>query len=169
MAAGKTYDQIFTTTLTTAVASLTISSIPAAYTDIRLVASCQLTGANNYDLQMQFNSDTASNYSRTYLYGDGTTAGSGRNSSTTSNTITSIVGTSASTYGFSVITADLMNYSNTSVYKTILGRGSNPINYTFATVGLWRSTAVINSMLLFPGSGSFNIGSSFTLYGIVAA
>lgn len=170
-ATGATYVPLQTYTVSGSTTStLNLSTISGAYTDLRLVASCQLTGANNYDLQMQFNGDTTSTYSRTYLYGDGTTAGSGRNASTTSITTTSIVGTSASTYGFSLITTDIFNYANSTTYKTTLSRGTNPLAYAFANVGLWRATpAPITSITLFVGSGNFTAGSTFSLYGILGA
>jgi hypothetical protein len=61
-----------------------------------------------------------------------------------------------------------MNYANTSTYKTVLTR-SNKYDRVGAIVGLWRSTAAINSITLTAYSNTYAIGSTFTLYGIAAA
>jgi hypothetical protein len=55
-----TYEPIATTTLGTAAASITFSSIPATYTDLRLVVMCKLLA--HQLLMFRFNSDTGSNY-----------------------------------------------------------------------------------------------------------
>jgi hypothetical protein len=70
MAAGATYEPIATTTLGTATSSFTFSSIPATYTDLRLVIGW-VSGTNP---RIRFNSDTATSYSQTAMYGDGTAA-----------------------------------------------------------------------------------------------
>jgi hypothetical protein len=36
-------------------------------------------------------------------------------------------------------------------------------------VGLWRGTAAINSITIYPAGGNFASGSTLTLYGITAA
>jgi hypothetical protein len=64
-----TYTPIATTTLGTAAASVTFSSISGSYTDLVLIiAGVQSVADVPY---IQFNSDTATNYSRTQLSGDG--------------------------------------------------------------------------------------------------
>ncbi len=60
------------------------------------------------------------------------------------------------------------NYSNTTTYKTVLSRCSNPTGGTLAVAGLWRSTAAITSITLTPTAGNWLSGSTFTLYGIKA-
>ena len=62
-----------------------------------------------------------------------------------------------------------MNYSNTTTYKTVLGRG-NDGTYVIQHVGLWRSTSEINTIKVFNlSSVNFAAGTVLTLYGIVAA
>ena len=61
MPASNTYEPIATTTLTSAVSSVSFGSIPQTYTDLILVNYFATTTVNE-DAYVQFNSDTASNY-----------------------------------------------------------------------------------------------------------
>jgi hypothetical protein len=163
MAAGNTYTQIASTTLGTAASTVTFSSISGAYTDLVLVYGG--TNSINGSLRFQVNGDTASNYSYNFVYGDGTSAVSGRATSQTSGLTGSITaGTIASHI------AQFQNYSNATTYKTILARANDTQSVVIATVNLWRSTAAINSIVcLLTGGGNFTAGSTFNLYGIAAA
>jgi hypothetical protein len=62
-----------------------------------------------------------------------------------------------------------MNYANTTTYKTVLSRANNSAAGTEAIVGLWRSSAAITSMTVLSETGNIAIGSTFSLYGILAA
>jgi hypothetical protein len=153
-----TYTPIATQTLGSAAASVTFSSIPQGYTDLVIVFNG--TSASSHTASLQFNSDTGSNYSNTYLLGESGATASGR----TSNTTSSAQFYPQTTIGTAVI--NIANYSNTTTYKTILTRWSNTGNYALANVGLWRSTAAINTVL-FTGNGTnFQTGSTFSIYGI---
>lgn len=164
MAAGNTYEAIATQTLGTAAASVTFSSISGAYTDLILVAAAIGTG----DLQIygRVNGDSGSNYSNTFLAGNGTSASSIRQSNVTSFQGDYYLAVSAdgglTTYNF-------MNYSNTTTYKTILARSGLGNKGTNAIVNLWRNTAAISSITLTTSANNFAIGSTFSLYGIKAA
>jgi hypothetical protein len=159
---ASTYTPIATQTLASAAASYTFSSIPSTYTDLVLIVNGTCTLAAN--AAIRYNGDTGSNYSLTYLLGDGSSAQSGRNSDQTSLTAGQI-GTDNSTQITSI-----MNYANTTTYKTMLSRGNWTNNLTRADTGLWRSTAAINSVTIFSLQGyNFNAGSTFTLYGIASA
>ena len=163
MAAGNTYTQIASTTLGTAAASVTFSSIAGTYTDLILAISAQDTVGNTF--AFQFNSDTGSNYSRTRLLGDGSVATSARTTSAASM-VFNYIGTTTSE--FSASTAHIMNYSNATTYKTALVRSSSAPSGTSASVGLWQSTAAITSITINAGV-IFATGSTFNLYGITAA
>jgi hypothetical protein len=165
MAAGATYEPIATTTLGSATASYTFSSISGSYTDLVCVFNGAITAGPD-DLRIRFNSDTASNYSDTLLRGDGSATLSARESNVTNISYNAYIGTGD---GSTVGIFNIMNYSNTTTYKTVLSRGSLAANFVNATVGLWRNTAAITSMTLIAGSSTFKIGSTFTLYGIAAA
>jgi hypothetical protein len=163
MAAGSTYTPIATTTLGSASSTITFSSISGSYTDLVLIAN--LIPASSARVKLRVNSDSGSNYSYTILTGSGTAASSGRESSISEinyywNGLPS---------GWSNYIINFQNYSNAATYKTIIGRGNSTAVETFANVGLWRSTSAINAIELRSSVGTFDVGSSFTLYGIAAA
>jgi hypothetical protein len=160
-----TYDKIATTTLGTTAASVTFSSIAGTYTDLVLVMSGTASSGAPSTL-LQFNSDTASNYSYTYLTGNGTAASSGRGSSQTSITV-SYNGAAGSSPNSNIV--QIMNYSNTTTNKSVVSRANQTAFGTDAIVGLWRSTAAITSMTMTTSSSTYASGSTFTLYGIKAA
>ena len=163
MPAGATYEPIATTTLGSAQATVTFSSISGSYTDLILIAN--LLPVSSARVKLRVNSDTGSNYSYTILFGDGTSSGSGRESSITE--INYYWNSTPS--GWSNYILNFQNYSNTTTYKTIVARGNSTGVETFANVGLWRSTSAINAIEIRSSVGTFDTGSTFTLYGIASA
>lgn len=161
--ATNTYVALDKVTASGSVSSITFSSISSAYTDLVVVLN---TGnGSNSDVRMRFNADTASNYSRTGLTGNGTSASSFRSSSATYIEIDSN-GFSGTTIQQNII-LNIANYSNTTTYKTALARANNASFGTDAIVGLWRNTAAITSIEFFNSNASNWIaGSTFSLYGI---
>jgi hypothetical protein len=162
MPAGNTYTAIATQTLGSAAASVTFSSIPSTYTDLVIV--CNIIRTTGSDVEFQLNSDTGSNYSFTYLFGDGSSTGSGRASSQTKGNL----GYSSSTNPMTLI-IQAQNYSNTTTNKTLLARSSAASSTVSAIVNLYRSTSAISSIVLTPNAGNFNTNSVFSIYGIKAA
>ena len=164
MAAGSTYTPIATQTLGSSATSVTFSSIPSTYTDLIIVANvnCPTRAAN---VGCQYNGDTSANYSWTRLYGTGSSAVSSRATSQ----VRSDFGIAGNT-DWSTLICQIQNYSNTTTYKTGLGRGNFAAGYVSAFVNLWSSTAAISSIkLLNEFNENFAAGSTFTLYGIKAA
>lgn len=161
--ASNTYVALQTQVLTGSAASVTFSSIPSTYTDLELVFNGANTSTGPIDCYYILNGDTGTNYSRTIFTGNGSSASSGRASNETKLYLAGYFGTSNST----VITK-FLSYSNTSVNKTVLARAANTDTNVFAGVGLWRSNAAITSIVVYPASGAFAAGSSFTLYGIAS-
>jgi len=166
-----TYTLISSNVLASSAASVTFSAIPATYTDLVLRYSARgTTGGTTITAQIVINSDTASNYSRTNLYGDGSSATSVRG---TSDTLFyygfSIVGSSATANTFSNAEAYFPNYTVSS-NKPYSAHSANETNATAADMGiiagLWRNSAAINSFVISAISGNIASGSSFYLYGI---
>jgi len=165
MAAANTYTQIASTTLGSATASVTFSSIAGTYTDLVLVINAGNSSGSVADTYMRLNSDSASNYSSTYMYGNGTSAASGRNSSQ----VWASAGYPLEATLISTLISHFQNYANTTTNKTILTRGNGTTTMVHSMVSLWRSTAAISTIYLQPSSGNFLSGSTFNLYGITAA
>ena len=168
MPATNTYDSIQSYTLTSATNTVTFGSIPQTYTDLILVHSTQVTG--NVNAWMQFNSDTGTNYSITLFEGNGSSAASGRaNNQTRIQLDSTAYPTFPSGSAFAPNIVHIMNYSNTTTYKTVLARSNNSASGVGLFAGLWRSTNAITSIALIAGAVNFSVGSTFSLYGIKAA
>jgi hypothetical protein len=155
-----TYEMIATNTLGSTQSSVTFSSIPATYTDLVLV--CNVTKTASSNTAFRLNSDTGSNYSSTFMEGNGSSASSNRLTSTTQGSIDY----SDTTVNPVPSVTHFMNYSNTTTNKTTLSRSGS--EYVYAYVNLWRNTAAINTILVYAASGNYVAGSIFTLYGIKA-
>ena len=164
----KTYEPIATTTLASAAASYTFSSIPATYTDLVLVLN-SIADSTAFHIYAQFNSDTATNYSQTIVYGDGTSALSTRESS--QNQARYSYGAAVRTTSPTTTIITILNYANTTTFKTSLARNNRASDGVDAIVSLWRKTPeAINTIKIYnSAAANFAIGSTFTLYGIKAA
>lgn len=169
MPADDTYVPLFSTTLGSAQASVTFSSIPSTYTDLVLVCMVQ-TQTNSDAVTLRFNGDSGTNYSYTQLRGDGTTTFSARVSNATMMRIGNDI---PNTTAYGTIISNIQNYSNSTTNKTVISRSGSAASSAFgtqATVGLWRSTAAITSLTVLPNDlNTFLSGSTFNLYGIKAA
>jgi hypothetical protein len=165
MAAGSTYTPIATTTLGSAAASYTFSSIPSTYTDLVLISNHGVSTATA-NFYIRVNGDSGNNYSYTRIMGNGSSASSARGSN-----FNRIVfdGDGASTSRTNVNVINFQNYSNSTTNKTVIGRSNDATYSTSAIVGLWRNTAAITSITIGIDGHNFITGSTFTLYGIAAA
>lgn len=160
-----TYEKVasYTVASSGSISTFTLSSIPATYTDLVLICISEATPGP--EIWMRLNSDTGSNYSRTIVSGNGTSAISNRTSNATKAFLND--GVTANVPSSQIV--NIMNYSNTTTYKTIISRSNSTPDAAQALVNLWRSTAAINSItILFDRASTFNAGSTFTLYGIKA-
>jgi hypothetical protein len=158
-----TYEPIATTTLSSS-GTVTFSSIPSTYTDLILVVNGKATG--NGQLSMRINGGT-SLYSTTSLTGNGSTAGS-----TYENSVTYL---QFGYYGYfdtsnqAMAIANIMNYANTSTFKTILATERNSATGLDISVGLWRSTAAITSIQTYASGANFAAGTIVSLFGVKSA
>jgi len=167
-----TYTLISSNVLSSSAASVTFSAIPATYTDLvlRVSARCADTGTFA-GLKFTLNSDTASNYSFTVLYGTGSSALSDKDSS---------LANARAKYTIDANDATANTFGNAEIYipsylasqnKPISAFGVTETNASAAYMGanaiLWRNTAAITSIQI---SEQFDTnlltGSSFYLYGI---
>jgi hypothetical protein len=158
-----TYEAIATQTLSSNQASVNLTSIPSTYTDLIVIVEGYTSTGSGVNIQVGNGSiDTNANYSFTYLQGNGSSASSGRASNGYG-----IYCADQPTSGRSNTILQFMNYSNTSVNKTILVRGNSASQSLTAVVGLWRSTSAINC-IKFNGA-NFAAGTMITIYGVKSA
>ena len=152
-------------------ATITFSSIPATYTDLKVVFSTRSTSSaespfNNQ--RLRFNSDTGNNYSVRGLFGDGGSVSSGTNSDTSilynyanANNTTSNTFSNGEIY--------IPNYTSSNQKSvSIDGVVENNATSAFAnfTAGRWTGTAAITTISLTDANGSFVQYSTAYLYGI---
>lgn len=176
---ANSYYQIATTTVGSgSAADITFSSIPATYTHLQIRGIARSTNGsiNGISVNMQFNSDTNTNYSQHYL-GTYQGAGSATESVGAANTSSIYIGAipndglMASLY--SGHTIDILDYKDTNKYKTVRSLSGYDFNgattgYSYLNLhsGNWRNGNAITSIKLYGASGNFMQYSSFALYGI---
>lgn len=164
-----TYKAIATTTLGSATATVTFSSIPQTYTDLILVTNIQATTGSIFPY-ITFNSDTGANYSYTWISGRSTDAAVvGRNTNLNFIYLPAYAGADTANLNFNSIT-HIQSYSNSTTYKTAISRCNNASTSNVdASVGLWRNTSAITTLVVGADTSTFASGSTFTIYGIKGA
>lgn len=161
-----TYDSIISTTLSSATAPVVFSNIPQIYTDIIAVVESYNTSAAF--LQYLEIGSSSGSYGGTIMRGDGANAIT--STYTNDNVVLgdSPVGMNYQNSVFGTYVYHIMNYSNTTTFKTVLTRATLASN-TISGVHMKRTTSAISSVIFSCGGGSFAVGSTFSLYGIKAA
>lgn len=164
-----TYTLIASSVFGSANNSVTFSSIPGTYTDLVLVCSIK-ADAGTPNARLLINNTTTPLASFTQLQGNGTAAAS--------NFASGNAGTGGYLYGtyynplvtgsYKTITFNLIDYANTTTYKTVLIRTSGASDAVEMMAGLWQSTNAITQLNISTGSNNFDTGSTFRLYGIEA-
>lgn len=167
---ANTYTLISSNVLTSSVASVTFSSIPATYTDLVLKMSVRSTEATNVTSYfIRFNGDTASNYSRLYVEGEGSGTNSGVAGNQTSAIYRFANGDSSTSNTFANAEHYIPSYnaSQNKPFSGFIGQEDNQTSaYVSATANLWRNTAAITSLSITANGADWKSGSSFFLYGI---
>jgi hypothetical protein len=153
---------ISTTTLTGA--SVTISSIPATYNNLRMVIRNYRPTNDTQPMYMRFNADaTASRHASFTAYG----AASGAFGAT--NVSVYIDNDNATATGMAII--DVPDYANTTTWKmsTTFNIGNDtttPANLKANVYwGFYNQTGAISSFSFFPNAGNFTSGE-ILLYGV---
>jgi hypothetical protein len=146
------------------------NNIPQSYQDLMIVGNgrdSRAVTAENWLITV--NNDNTALYSSTWLYGDGSGASSTRaTASGFGYLFYGLTGANASSNVFGSGIMHILNYSNSSTFKTFIGKGSADINGSGSvglTATLYRNTPAITSL----GVQTYNnldAGSTFTLYGI---
>ena len=155
---------ISSTTLTGA--SITLSSIPQTYNDLRIIVQNYKPSVDNEVLSMRVNSDSSGLYTQTLSYAD-PDAASGSATATRWELGKGVDNTVANGLADFLIPS----YTNTTTWKMMTGVifGNNPTTttqYGYASFrSIYRSTSAVTSLLIYPFSGNFTSGT-LLLYGV---
>jgi hypothetical protein len=150
---------------------LSFTNIPQTYQDLMLVLS--MRGARAVS-NINFHVTIASGqfFSGTTLYGDGATAASSRFSNGFDPTDGSVPAASGSAGVFGSAVTHILNYSNSSNFKTTLTRWASDVTGG-GTTGLYanlvRVTSAVTSLNVYTDFADYwAAGTTVTLYGIKA-
>ena len=164
------YENIATVTVGSGGSStITFSSITGTYAHLQLRSIAQDSGSSpGYNASLRFNSDTANNYSRHWLSGDGSTT-SGFSGYNTSYIEWGYLNGNTTSTSYSGVIIDIFDYANTNKHKTVRmlqGYDANGSGYVALRSGLWRSTSAITTITLETYGTGIRQYSHFALYGI---
>jgi hypothetical protein len=169
---ANTYTLIEAKTLSTTTASVTFSSIPSTYTDLKLVYSARnnaSTSVEGQDSWFYFNG-AQSNRDSKVLFGTGSGTGSTTiNEAAVFRLLRTLNPSNYTSSTFSNTEVYIPNYLSSN-YKSFSVDGVNENNGTEAglsfTAGIWNSTAAITSITIGAVNGNLVQYSTAYLYGI---
>lgn len=158
-----TYTLIAEQSFSSPSASVTFSNIPQTYTHLVIDLSAA-SSSGNVDAAVRFNGDASNIYSAMYLYGNGSSAGAALAGPNTYAYL--------DYYGYlssgnmNAETATVMAYTNTNVYKAVLGYAANAATGADVVTSIWPSTAAVTSLTVLVATSAFAAGSVFRLWGL---
>lgn len=152
--------------------NITFSNIPQTYQDLMLVAFARNTQAlaiNGMNLYINTTSQSPNYWSQTTLAGNGSLAASTRGTTVYGATLDMPGSISTSgVYGSAVY--HILNYTNTTTYKTVLGRNANDQNGAGSVqiaAALFAQTGAVTTLQIGSGYGAnYSAGTTFALYGV---
>jgi hypothetical protein len=153
--------------------TVTFNSIPQDYASLIIVADYATSSAGAQTVFYYNGTTSGTPYSSTELYGTGSGSPASYHFVNQNYIWLSNAVGSGSTLGQTNLTIDIVNYANTSTFKTALSR-QNSQSGTYpgvvANSSVWRSTSAITSVSIKADiySTTFVSGSTFSLYGVRA-
>ncbi|CAB4157891.1 hypothetical protein UFOVP688_55 [uncultured Caudovirales phage] len=167
------FESIATSTAGSAVPSISFTSIPQTYTHLQIRGIARSSNATNGDfIYVQFNTDTANNYTYHLLNSDGSSAISASGTSQAGAGAPRISAASDTANVFGAVVIDILDYANTNkntTIRTIGGYDANGSGSSRLTSGVWLNTAAVTSIAIKSGNaGNLAQYSSFSLYGVKA-
>lgn len=166
------YDSIATVSVGAGGSStVSFTSIPSTYKHLQIRGIARTNRSSLLDgVGVQLNSDTGTNYGYHTLLGSGASAVVDVALSLTKMTAAIVAGNTATSGAMGIFVADILDYTNTSKYKTMKSLGGYDANgngYSSFYSGLWRNTSAITSITLSSTDATGLLQySSFGLYGI---
>lgn len=161
-----TYIPLATITLGSSDGQIVFDSIPAGFRDLVIVCNFQNSGTASAS-RLRINGDTGSSYFGVWMVGQGSSTGSGSESSQTSARIFGASIGPANTFS-NVGIIQVMDYSGDK-HKTVLTRYGSAATDVQATASRWANTAAVTSVTVFDILGqTYSAGSTFSLYAIAS-
>jgi len=164
---------IATTTVgSTSVTNIEFTSIPNVYEHLQLrVFLFGVNATATGSINVQFNSDTGSNYAFHLLQGYGAGVDAYGAASSSNGRFFGYRGGIRTTYATAGV-VDILDYSNTNKYKTMRGLVGNDFNGSGEiqlSSSLWQNTNAITSIKIYGSDQNFGQHSTIALYGIKRA
>lgn len=180
--AANSYESIATVSISSNTNTISFSSIPSTYKHLQLRGICRSaynsTSAGCSQYKLQFNGDTANNYSYHQTGGTGGATFS-QNAASQAQIAMNAAWSNVGGYGSVVyvpVIVDILDYQNTNKNKTVKiiegfeGNQASNNQYIMMRSGAWYITSAVTSITLdsTPGyaDGAFAAGTTFALYGI---
>jgi len=158
--ATPTYIALATATLASSASSFTFSSIDQSYGDLVLVANYNPSTQGGHRLTL--NNDNNSNYNMAIM------TGFSGNASSVARNNQSFFLNEVSDAGWHLNTYRIFDYSATDKHKSLLltYNHANERPATEHQSGRYASNSAVTSVTMFLNGGSFDPGSTFSLYGV---
>ena len=160
-------------TLNVNTVTVTFASIPQTFADLELVIWGRGTAAQWFcDVNIQFNTDSGSNYIGEHLYATASTPTAASLAVSTSGIAGLLPGSSLSSSYSGTSILYIAQYASTAFFKTYTVRsinmGDTVVNVMRSIVSAagWLSTAAITRIDLGSDATSFAAGCVFSLYGV---
>lgn len=151
-------------------ASVTFAGIPTSgYAHLQMRISGKGNNAATFDsAELQFNADTATNYTLHWIQGDGSTINALGLVPRSGIRCAYLGGATAPSLGSSIV--DILDYANINKNKTVrslTGNDGNGSGTVELISGVWLNTTAVNSIKIYPVFGSlFSEFTTFALYGV---
>ena len=169
------YYSIGSAVVSTTTGTVTLSNIPTGYKHLQIRGLARSTNSVAADqTQLYFNGDaSASSYTFHTLGGNGSSVFVEGYGTGVIGGVTPVVrhpGASATSGLFGVTIIDILDYADTTKYKTVkafTGYDANGSGQIHLTSGMRINTAAVNSVtFIIQGGGNYAIGTTFELYGV---
>jgi len=161
--ATQTYDLISSTTLSSAVQTVTLNSIPSSYRDLVLVMTAAATGTSYYGIYL--NNNSSSVYDVVSVESNGSAQAANAYTSTRIYPSYSYNGVNTTPH---LSIWQFLDYSRTDKHKIVLQRGNTGSLHLNMLAAKYASTSAISRIDIECGSQNWAAGSTFYLYGIEA-
>ena len=156
------YIPIASQTVGAGVSIVTFSSIASNFRDLVLVINGASSSGSGLSIFITLNSDFGNKYNDVNMAGNGSSTSSFSGGNLGASTLFPI----STNQGSYIV--NFMDYSATDKHKTRLSRDDIASFHTRAWASRWANTAAVTSMVYGAPAGTFNSGSTFSLYGVIA-